>query len=454
MTQTCRRFRSLGVARRAAKAVMLGSAAALVAGCTSLLEVDNPNNVSSDALDVPAAAPAIVNGAINTGAQALSSLLNAYTIISDETFQTGSRDDYRLLDTGELGNNTNEYVQASYLQSVRARWMAEQAIAKVSKFDADGTLLDKQLLVQAYLMGAVMYDNIANMFDDAAISDRTVAGPNLGEPQMVQLYDSALKWLNAAAVIATGNNRINVLGMRARVNFDRAVWVKLNPAGTTPASPLVNDAGATADATAALALMSGDYFFDLLTDGNNSGDDASGGVGFEMNSRVEHTPDSAALVRIDLTNKKPAAITAKDPVTGQLDPGAVTMISRFIAPDDINNPPLAQTSQREMYLILAEAALAAGDNAGFDTNINLLRALDSKQPYAGTGPTRLALLQWERRINTVFQGRRLVDMYRFGIKDPRWISTSIAVRKPGCLLPIPRIEREANALITGTPVCE
>lgn len=454
MTQTCRSFSSLRVARRAGKALALGISATFVAGCSSLLEVDNPNNVSSDALENPTAASAIVNGAINTGAQALSSLLNAYTIISDETFQTGSRDDYRLLDTGELNINTNEYLQASYLQAMRARWMAEQAIAKVSKFDEDGDLLDRQLLVQAYLMGAVMYDNIANMFDDAAISDRTASGANLGEMQMVQLYDSAVKWLDLAEPIATGANRSNVLAMRARVKFDRAIWMKLNPPGTTPADPLVNDAGATADAAAALATMSGDYYFDLLTDLNNSGDEASGGVGFEMNSRVEHTPDSAAFVTIDLTNKKPTAIIAKDPVTGQLDPAAVKTISRFIAPDDINNPPITQTSQREMYLILAEAALAAGNTAGFDTNINALRALDNKPPYTGAGPTRLALLQWERRINLVFQGRRLVDMYRFGIKDPRWISTSIAVRKPGCLLPIPRIERDSNALITGTPVCE
>jgi hypothetical protein len=406
-------------------------------------------------LDVPTAATAIVNGAINTGAQAVSSLLNAYNIISDESFQTGSRDDYRLLDTGGIDNNTNEYVQASYLQAMKARWMAEQAMTKVAKFKADGTLLDVQLLAKAYIMGAVMYDNIANMFDDAVISDRTVAGPNLGEANMIQMYDSALKWLDAGAAIATGENRTNTLAMRARVKFDRAVWQKLNPAGSTPSSPLVNDAGATADATAALAAMSGgDYFFDLLTDNNNSGDDASGGVGFEMNSRVEHTPDSAAFVTIDLTNKKPLAIIAKDPVTGSLDAGAVFMINRFIHPDDINNPPLAQTSAREMYLILAEAALAANDNAGFDTNINLLRALDGKAAYTGAGPTRLELLKWERRINLVFQGRRLNDMYRFGVKDPRWVGTSIAASKTGCLLPIPRIEREANAQVTGTPVCQ
>jgi starch-binding outer membrane protein, SusD/RagB family len=439
----------LGVARRRGRAIFLGVALLGFAGCSGLLEVDNPNNVSSDALDVPTAAPAIVNGAINTTANALSSMWNAYNIISDESFQTGSRDDYRLLDTGEIQNNTNEYSTAAYIQAVRARWMSEQAIAKVKGFQEAGQLRDVQLLAQAYLMGAVIYTSIANVYDDTPISDRTNAGPNLGEANMVQLYDSALKWLDAANTIATGGNKANVLAMRARVRFDKAIWQKMNPPGTTPAQPLINDAQAVADANAAIALMSGDYIFDLLVDNQNSGDNASGGVGFEMNSRVEHTPDSAALVRIDLTNKKPIAIIAKDPVSGQLDAAAVKMIGRFITPADINNPPFAVTSKREMYLILAEAALAGGNNTGFDTNINLLRAMDGKPAYAGTGPTRLQLLQWERRINLVFQGRRLNDMYRFGVKDPRWINTSVVVRKPGCLFPIPRLEREANLLIEG-----
>ena len=442
------------VVRFARRTIVLGGAVLALAGCKGMLEVYNPNNVSSGALYVPTAASAIVNGAINTGANALSSLLNAYTIISDESFQTGSRDDYRLLDTGGIEINTNEYVQASYLVAMRARWMAEQAIVKVGKFDKDGVLQDKQLLAQAYLMGAIIYDELGNMFDDVAISDRTAAGPNLGEQNMVQLYDSALKWLDAGAAIATGANRTAIIGMRARVRFDKAVWQKLNPPGTAPAQPLVNDAQATADAQAALALMSGDYRYDFLVDNTNSGDDASGGVGFEMNSRVEHTPDTAAFVRIDLTNKKPVAIIAKDPVTGATDAGALKVIGRFINAPDINHPPMTVVSQREMYLILAEAALAAGNNTGFDTNINLLRAMDGKAAYTGAGPTRLQLLQWERRVNLVFQGRRLNDMYRFGVKDPRWVSTSVVIRKAGCGLPIPLIERDANKEITSEPVCK
>jgi starch-binding outer membrane protein, SusD/RagB family len=452
MTHTSESFAHV-VARRSRQTIVLGLAALALAGCKGMLDVDNPNNVSSGALEDPTAAPAIVNGAINTGGNALSSLLNAYTIISDETFQSGSRDDYRLLDTGAIDINTNEYLQASYLVAMRARWMAEQAITQVGKFDNDGVLLDKQLLAKAYMMGAIAYDELANMFDDVAISDRIEAGKNLGEQNMVQLYDSALKWLDAGAAIATGDNKAAITGMRARVRFDKAVWQKLNPAGTTPAQPLVNDAQAAADATAALGLMAGDYRFELLVDGNNSGDDASGGVGFEMNSRVEHTPDSS-LATIDPTNKKPVAVVAKDPVTGLVDASAVKNMNRFTNASDINHPPMTVVSKREMYLILAEAALAAGNNAGFDTNINLVRAMDGKAAYAGTGPTRVQLLQWERRVHLVFQGRRLNDMYRFGVKDPRWVTSSVAFRKPGCLLPIPLIEREANKEITGDPVCK
>ncbi len=446
--------RGRGPVRSISRAFVVGVVSVALSSCSSLLEVDNPNNVPDGALQDPSAADAIVTGAINTGANALSSLLNAYTIISDETFQTGSRDDYRLLDTGGIDINTNEYLQASYLKAMQARWMAEQAIKQVTAFREEDPRISAQLLAKAYLIGAVSYDNIANMFDDAVISDRRTAGQNLGEMGMVQMYDSALKWLDLGEKLATGDNKTNILAMRARVKFDRAVWLKLNPPGTVPTAPLVNDAGAVADATSALAAMNGDYRYELLNDSQNSGDDASGGVGFEMNSRVEHTPDTAAFVKIDLTNKKPTAIIAKDPVTGALDAAAVKIIGRFIYTDDINHPPLTVTSKREMYLILAEAALAANNTTAFDSNINLLRALDGMPAYSGVGPTRLQLLQWSRRVNLVFQGRRLNDMYRFGVKDPRWIATSVVVRKPGCELPIPLIEREANQEVTGTPVCQ
>jgi starch-binding outer membrane protein, SusD/RagB family len=434
------------------RGLAMGAALIALGACSSLLDVDNPNNVSQDALDVPAAAPAILAGAENLAGNALSSMFNFYVPATDEAYWVGSRDDYRLLDSGEFGINTNEYVQAAYLIVARARWMANQAVEKLSKFDTEETLLDRQLLVRAYLNAAIMYTSIADIYDDVAFSDRTQAGPNYGEQNMSALYDSATKWLTLAEPIAAaGNNKAAVLAMRARVKHAKAVWQKLNPPGTTPAQPLVADVGGmVADAQAALAERSGDWFWESITSDLNEGDGSGGGFGFEMNSRVEYTPNND-LADIDVNNGKPKGIIAKDPVTGAVDASAVKMINRITGA--INHPPLVEVSAREMHLIIAEAALAGGNNAGFDAAINQLRAIDGKPAYTGAGPTRLQLLQWERRVNLIFQGRRLNDMYRFGVRDPKWVGAALAVSKPGCLFPIPLIERDANKLVTGTPVC-
>ena len=82
-----------GVARRLTRMTVLGVAGLFIGACSSLLDVDNPNNVTPGALDNPVAASSLVNGAINGTANALSSMLNAYNIISDESWQSGSRDD-------------------------------------------------------------------------------------------------------------------------------------------------------------------------------------------------------------------------------------------------------------------------------------------------------------------------------------------------------------------------
>ena len=51
-------------------------------------------------------------------------------------------------------------------------------------------------------------------------------------------------------------------------------------------------------------------------------------------------------------------------------------------------------------------------------------------------------------MNLIFQGRRLNDMYRFGVKDPKWVSTALAFNKPGCLFPIPQVALDSNPNLT------
>ena len=50
------------------------------------------------------------------------------------------------------------------------------------------------------------------------------------------------------------------------------------------------------------------------------------------------------------------------------------------------------------------------------------------------------------------QGRRLADMYRFGITDTKWVPTSEAVTQPGRFLPLTARECLANPLI-GSANC-
>jgi hypothetical protein len=446
-----RRALSFGAARTM-RALTVAAAGVALGACSSLLDVSNPNNVGSEALDNPSASAAIVAGAENSTARALASILNPYTIASDETYWVGSRDAYYQIDQGAISDPNNEYVNSAFFNLGEARWLGEQAITQLAKFNADGTLSDKTLLIRAYLNGAVVYTNLADQFNDMTFSDRTNAGPNIGEANMVSLYDSATKWLTAAAALnPTGELKNQVYSMRARAAYSKSLWQLIHPVGkAAPANPLINNAAAVADANTALAGMTADERFDVVTTPNNRGDNSGGGFGFEMNSRVEQTPDTG-LATTDPNSKKPNAVTGKDPVTGQVDAALKANMLRIT--NGGNDIPLTQTSQREMYLILAEAALAAGNNPGFDTNINALRALDGKAAYTGAGPSRQQLLIWERRVNLIFQGRRLNDMYRFGITDPRWLPSSPAASKRGCEFNLPISELQSNAKITGSPAC-
>ena len=163
----------------------VGAAAFVFTACSSILDVDNPNSAPSEALDNPSAAASIVIGAENSTARAVSSALTPYTAATDEAIWVGSRSAYGQLDNGGVGDPNNEYPDAAFFNVGEARWLAEQAIAKLEGFVKDGTLSDTSfLLPRAYLNGAIIYNTIADIWDDTPISDRRTAGANVGEQTM------------------------------------------------------------------------------------------------------------------------------------------------------------------------------------------------------------------------------------------------------------------------------
>jgi starch-binding outer membrane protein, SusD/RagB family len=456
--------------RRTARGAALAALAALTlaAGC-GLLDVTNPNNVGEESLENPAAATPIANGAIGATTRAVNSVLDAYGTASDEMDFVGSQDFFLQLDVGNHWNPSLVSSDNGYTRVAEARWTADEAIKRLAAWDKAGQLATRADLANAYLYGAVVYTTIGDMFDDFVLSDRLTSGTPVGEANMAQMYDSAVVYLDRGLAIATALNnntlRQQILATRARAKYGRALWPKLNPpakySGTpTPiASPLVNDPGAVADAQAALALIgNADFAFTVQPASTGSGTGGNN-LGNDLNSRREvrigqayGRPDPAATNRTQVVDGQPV-IVLNDPVTGAPDLALRARVNALITGGQFVTITLA--SARELQLILAEAALAQGNTAEFRTRINAVRAyVAGRTAWDGTTPDALTLLRHERRVNLFMQGRRLQDMYRFGERDPRWQTGSIAYNVRGCFFPITITERQSNPNTIPRPVCE
>ena len=414
--------------------------AAGVSACGNILDVENPNNLVEADLATPTAATSLVNGASAVLARGIGAMLGIYSTITDEVRWTGSRDAWRELDQGELANPRNEFTDDAYRFISEARWMTDEAVKRLEAFDAEKRLLDRSELARAYLFAAVAYVTIADMFDNFVISDRREASPPVGVANMVQFYDQAISYLDKGLAIAQATNKAElqtqILAMRARAKYSKALWQKLNPAGQTPTDPLISDPGATADAAAALARMGTDFQFALTLSNDDITVAGEASLAYNVNQRGE-LGIGTAFGTLGAT----PTVNLKDPITGDPDPRIATQLTTFRA--NYVNQVIVLASAREMMLILAEAALDKGDIAEFTARINALRALNDLPAYTGQVPA-VELLEHSRRVNLFLQGRRLADLYRFGSEAPEWLPTSTAATRPGTFLPITCIEIRAH----------
>ncbi|MBI3981832.1 MAG: hypothetical protein HY337_02895, partial [Gemmatimonadetes bacterium] len=316
-----------------------------------------------------------------------------------------------------------------------------------------GTITNVVDLARAYFYTAIAYVSIANMYDDYVFSDRRTAGQPIGPANMGGLYVTAIDYLTKGLAIATGRDAAlaqAIRAMRARANFDRAIWDKVGnaPISTglvTAASPFVTAAVADANAVLALAGATPTWTFQFRF----SAGTGSSSQGAWINSRQENRL-GGTYVQLHATDPTWLNVTVLlDPITGAPNPFVHATQQAFKAA--VLYPAYTVVSTRELHLIRAEAALAAGDNAGFTTAINALRAIDGLTAYSGQ-VAALTLLQYSRQANLFLQTRRLSDHYRFGIPSPEWLPGSQALTNPGTFLPITAVECLANPNI-GAAKC-
>jgi hypothetical protein len=432
------------------------AAATVLGACGNVLDVDNPNNVVDEALNNPAATASIVNGAGSSVIKAFNSVLAPYGAVTDELTWSGSRDGFKQLDDGGVSDPFNEYVDAATFNVSEARYLTDEAITRLLKFEEDGTLPSANELARAYLYGSMAYTLIADMFDDFVIkSYRTEAAANEGESKMSGLYDIAIDYATKGLAKATDvAMRGDLTAMRARARHGKAVWLKINPGTSPPTQPLVGDADIVSDANAALAIVGAGNDYRLEMTPSPTGGQGNPASGFEINQRLELAGGDVFFVR-NAAGTRISDIRLMDPIDNIKDPALIANADRYARVTDFNQDgryiPGTAISTRELLLYLAEAALANSNTAEFTTAINQVRALDGLTPYSGQIPA-LDLLKHSRAVNLYMHGRRLADMYRFGIKSDKWVPTSEAFRR-ACFFSISVTERQANPLVVDQPSC-
>ena len=417
---------------------ILGALGAIVllGGC-DLLDVDNPNALVQADIEKITAATAAVNGAEATVARGVASIYASFSTVGDEITWIGSRDAWNELDQGTPNNTGNEFVDGSFPSIAQARWMADFAVGLLEGHmaeDAGNATLTADL-ARANLYAGVAYSTIAQLFDDFAFSDRTDPGPLIGDAGMVGVFDDAIAYFTAA-MAGSGATATRAQAARAQAYHQKAIWNMLNPAGSTPGQPLVNDANANSDAMAVLGSVAGtDWSYKF----GYSNSTVSSNLAFQVNERGELQigPDYVTTGDND-------AITGHilmDPIDGVLDPRYKERVDEFLAGGAYS--PLTIVSERGMRLILAEAALATGDEEGFASHVNMVRAMDELTEWSGQ-ISAMDMLMHERRVNLFLQFKRLQDHYRFGVTSANWLPSSPAATTPGTMLPITRIEILAN----------
>ena len=414
-------------------------------GCS--LDANNPNNLLEEQLSVSAFSP-MVNGLEGVTVRAYGNILAPYSVASDEMIWIGSRDAWQQLNFGNVDNINNEFVDAAFFYVAEARYWADDVIARGEEFSTSNAFSDKNRtdLARAYWYGAITYMVIADMFDDFVVgSVKTEGAPPVGPSNMGSLYDTAVSYLDKALALNAGLTDA-LKATKARAIFSKGVWGKTNPVNT--GDPLVNASSAASLAAEALSALGDDFSVNLITSG--SAPDTVGGLDIagEVNDRLEMRLSDTYVISSDA--KRPDAIgdgnpattvSMMDPIDNIADPALYNNVVNFTAPGLYPEYPVV--SGREMLLIIAESALASGDNDTFTTNINKLRALDGLTPYSGQIGAQ-DLLEHSRRVNLFLQGRRLSDHYRFASPSEYWISSSPAINSPGSFLPITISEIQSN----------
>lgn len=436
------------------KAPVLAVTAMFVLSGCDLLDVDNPNNLVEESVQLESAANAMANGSLRLVSEAVGDVWEAPAVVADELFWVGSRDAWGQLDDGFITDPLNEFTDGAFPSLGRAVWMAQEAVDVLTMHveNNPGNASFARDLARAQLFNGIILMVTGEIQDDMTFSDKTDDGPPVGPANMFQVLEEAITNLDAAingfsgltdcGDVSCSEWATRARAVRARARMSRVIWDELNPdASGATATPL--DFGtARDDAETVLDAVGGsDWAYGLAFTSASTGADIFGNV----NNRGENQIDQSIVFSDGPVPDDRGDITLLDPVDGEGDERAEQVVNRF---GDNQFGTLDIVTERLMRLIVAEDALQEGDTGEFEAQIDAIRDLNSKTEFDSGGTVSdMDMLMHERRVNTLFMGLRLQDMFRWGLQVDRWQPASSAVTSPGQMLPITIIECRANEFL-------
>jgi len=452
--------------------VMATAVAVLLSGC-DILDVENPNNLVEESVQLESGANGVVNGSLELVTDALADIWEGPEVVSDNLYWIGSRDAWGSLDNGFIQDELNEFLDAAFPTLGQGVWMAQNAVEIMEGHVANNPgdedfALD---LARAQFFRGVILMVIAEVQQDMTFSFKQVDGAPVSsgnaaigsegqipvasmDAVMGVAIQSLTEARNAFQAMGDDARALDATALLARAEMSRVILSARNSVGGALAFP-----NAVPHAQEVLASGSAEYKYLLKFNSTTGTCDMCSNISDRKENQID-----LSIVSVDSQNDVDG-IVLLDPITGEPDVAIRKAMDQFrggsFLDSGIQFPDVTVSSARLMHLILAEDALAtSGGGAGsmFETHINNLRALDAVTPFAsdGVAANDLAILQHHRRVNTFLMGLRLQDMYRWGIQpgpnsapSARWQNGSAAVNAPGTMLPITIIEVRANCHLNG-----
>lgn len=363
----------------------LAATAAIVMLATACeMTVTNPGPIQDDALNVPSAVPAIVNGMSGDLSLALGGLAARTGLASGELTESGNYADEGFFYAGTFsGLNAN----TDWANAQRARWTSESGLERMK------TVLGSSFESNADTPRAYLYAGFANRLLGENFCTAVIdGGPAQSDSVYFQRADSLF---TRAYTLATALNNTNVKNAALAGRASIRAW-------------LGNWTNAVADA----ALVPNNFVFNAIYGIGTSRENMY--LAEQTITRREVTVWGTYWASIYRDPRFPwdTVKTGSALTKGQ---DGKTIFFRQTKYTSLG-PTAPLVKGAEMLVLRAEAALRSGDIAGMTTLLNTARAqYTGLAPLTAPATTAAAwtLLQTERGAVTWLEARRLWDMRRW-----------------------------------------